>query len=192
MEWAASIRRLRQSNGWKQAVLAELLGVDQATVSRWERGLQTPEVTMRRKLVELMRSRVPEMDRLPLVSIQTSPNPAIAFDRSLRVLALSAPAADLLAIEGETLAGAALSSDFQRALERADHHGLWRGDVAAMRFAVRLGDARHAEMVWTPVIVTGGDVVASAQMRAIDAAEYDRLGGVDGLAIIAMDELAVA
>ena len=36
------LKRLRQSVGYKQAYLAELLEVDQATVSRWERGGQTP------------------------------------------------------------------------------------------------------------------------------------------------------
>ncbi|MEO1106539.1 MAG: helix-turn-helix transcriptional regulator [Pseudomonadota bacterium] len=36
------LKRLRQSIGYKQSHLAELLQVDQATISRWERGGQTP------------------------------------------------------------------------------------------------------------------------------------------------------
>ena len=36
------LKRLRRSVGYKQAYLAELLEVDQATISRWERGGQTP------------------------------------------------------------------------------------------------------------------------------------------------------
>ncbi len=36
------LKRLRRSTGYKQSHLAELLQVDQATISRWERGGQTP------------------------------------------------------------------------------------------------------------------------------------------------------
>lgn len=200
MEWAASIRRLRQANGWKQAALAELMGVDQATVSRWERGLQIPEVTMRRKLVELMRSRLPELDRLQLVSIQASPNPAMAFDHGLRVLAASAQAAamhDLTPAEmvGESLSNR-LSPDLVQALELAERHGLWRGDVAAMHFFAKFAapdcQPRCAQVVWTPVIVAGGDLVVCAQMRQVDLTEYLRLGGIGRTVIIPMDDLAVA
>lgn len=30
------LRELRQSRGWSQAMLAELIGVDRATIGRWE------------------------------------------------------------------------------------------------------------------------------------------------------------
>lgn len=200
MQWAAGIRRLRQSNGWKQATLAEMMGVDQATVSRWERGLQQPEVAMRKRLVELMRSRVPELDRLQLMSIEASPNIAMAFDQDLRVLAVSEAAAALhgqspVELVGETLQYRS-SPDFAWAIERAEECGLWRGAVAAMRFvagfAGRDGRQRHAQMAWTPVFVTGGEVVVCAQLREIDRAEYLRANCADRLVIVAMEDLAVA
>ncbi|WP_445599626.1 LexA family protein [Azospirillum sp. A39] len=40
---AERIRRLRKSRGLNQHEFAELLGVSQPTVSRWERGMQEPE-----------------------------------------------------------------------------------------------------------------------------------------------------
>lgn len=36
------IKTLRQARGWTQLALAEKLGVEQSTVSRWERGQARP------------------------------------------------------------------------------------------------------------------------------------------------------
>ncbi|WP_334176750.1 helix-turn-helix transcriptional regulator [Pseudoxanthobacter sp.] len=38
-----ALKRLRAMRGLKQAAVAEMLGVDQTTVSRWERGIGRPE-----------------------------------------------------------------------------------------------------------------------------------------------------
>ncbi|WP_170413771.1 helix-turn-helix domain-containing protein [Ruegeria atlantica] len=37
------LKRIRRSVGFKQSALAELLRVDQTTISRWENGVQTPD-----------------------------------------------------------------------------------------------------------------------------------------------------
>ncbi|MEZ5826224.1 MAG: helix-turn-helix transcriptional regulator [Geminicoccaceae bacterium] len=43
------LRRLRRASGMKQLALADMLGVDQATVSRWERGQQLPAADMQHR-----------------------------------------------------------------------------------------------------------------------------------------------
>lgn len=201
MQWAAGIRRLRQSNGWKQTTLAEMIGVDQATVSRWERGLQTPELSVRKCLVELMRRRVPELDRLQMLSVEASPNLAVAFDRDFRVIAVSEAAAALFGTTPSVLVGEVLpvrrSPDLSWARDRAEECGLWRGEVAVMRFVACLADAadgvaRHAQVAWTPVFVGSGDVVVCAQMREIDGGEYRRAIRTNRLSVVAMEDLAVA
>lgn len=57
MDWGTTVKALRLRQGLKQAALAEMLGLDQATVSRWERGASTPTVAVqrqvRRKLEEI-------------------------------------------------------------------------------------------------------------------------------------------
>ncbi len=42
------LRRLRRSVGLKQSALADMLEVDQTTVSRWENGVQTPPARIQR------------------------------------------------------------------------------------------------------------------------------------------------
>lgn len=42
MNWSMEIIAFRRRHGLNQADFAELMGVDQATVSRWERGVNQP------------------------------------------------------------------------------------------------------------------------------------------------------
>lgn len=53
------LRSFRRRMGLKQWALADLLGIDQATVSRWERGSRPVDARIWRTLVEMERSRDP-------------------------------------------------------------------------------------------------------------------------------------
>lgn len=53
-DWKAQLLLLRRYHGLKQAVLAEMLNVDQGTVSRWERGVSEPDLSRRKRLRDLM------------------------------------------------------------------------------------------------------------------------------------------
>lgn len=59
MDWARLIRDFRLMRGIKQAAFAEFMGVDQATVSRWETGRQIPELGTQMRLRDLIH-RQPE------------------------------------------------------------------------------------------------------------------------------------
>jgi len=52
--FAQRLRRLRRLMGLKQLVLAQDLGVDQATISRWEAGVQTPSPEIQQKALEVL------------------------------------------------------------------------------------------------------------------------------------------
>ncbi|HSV28907.1 MAG TPA: PAS domain-containing protein, partial [Candidatus Omnitrophota bacterium] len=54
MNWAVIVKRVREQHGLKQAAMAELLGVDQATVSRWECGQHIPALSVRNKLARML------------------------------------------------------------------------------------------------------------------------------------------
>lgn len=61
--WPALVRRLRILSGLKQADLAEQLGVDQCTVSRWERNLCIPDTSVQKRVRDMMYKLEPGIDR---------------------------------------------------------------------------------------------------------------------------------
>lgn len=191
MDWADRIVRLRAARGWKQAALAELMGVDQATVSRWERGLQSPDVASRRRLARLFQREHPPGDRAALLAVEASPHPFLAFAGDLAVVAASPSVGDFFGIGlAELRAGGMaqlLSGDLAEALARAEAAGIWVGAVAGVSFVARVarhGEVRPARFLWTPVILSQGEVVVASQCGAIDEREFAAAGGIRELSII--------
>jgi transcriptional regulator with XRE-family HTH domain len=68
-----STTALRHRHGWTQAQLAQFLGVDTATVSRWERGASRPRVAILAALARLATT--------PPAPIAPAPEPEGAGDR---------------------------------------------------------------------------------------------------------------
>lgn len=53
IKFSENLRQLRHSKGLSQGKLAQLLGVDQRTISSWELGICEPSLTMLAKLCEI-------------------------------------------------------------------------------------------------------------------------------------------
>jgi uncharacterized membrane protein/DNA-binding XRE family transcriptional regulator len=68
----------REQRGWSQARLAELIGTDAATVSRWERGYATPSPYFREHLCRLFEKSSQELGFLPdkQAEIEQQPSPS--------------------------------------------------------------------------------------------------------------------
>lgn len=53
VDWGKSILSIRDKHNFSQEELAEQLGTNQATISRWERGLSKPTFKFQKKLISL-------------------------------------------------------------------------------------------------------------------------------------------
>jgi transcriptional regulator with XRE-family HTH domain len=86
-----SLRAWRAARRVKQAHAAEMLGVSQATISRWENGAQAPSSGEARRLADLLAARPDsDADRALLDLVESSTEPThLVCDLSHRLLAAS-------------------------------------------------------------------------------------------------------
>ena len=59
------LRTARRASGLTQKQLAEALGVESITVSRWERGVTTPSLPRLRRIAEITETSVSDLVRSP-------------------------------------------------------------------------------------------------------------------------------
>lgn len=91
--WPKYVRRYRLRHGLSQAQLAVALGVSQRTVSRWERGEDSPSVTQQKRLRDLGWEPASTLLASLASSIFYCPVPrALTRGTDLTLQALSAPA----------------------------------------------------------------------------------------------------
>ena len=76
----------REQRGWSQARLAELIGTDAATVSRWERGYATPSPYFREHLCRFFEKTTQDLGFLPDKQAESerkqSPSPSLIQEAS--------------------------------------------------------------------------------------------------------------
>ena len=87
--WAQLSKSLRQALNLTQSQMAERLGTDQTSISRWERGLTEPQFEMRQLIEGLAQGQgLATLDHI-VTAVRLSPFPMILVDRRSRVIAAS-------------------------------------------------------------------------------------------------------
>jgi transcriptional regulator with XRE-family HTH domain len=148
---ARSLRRLRSLRGMKQSHLAELLGVSQGTVSRWETGRLTPGPETAGAIARLLAPR-PGADAAlrRLVEAATAPMHLIC-DATHVLLAASSARQAGWRVAAADLMGRSLwryASDEIASLEERLPEFLW--DEGAQALAFRTGANRDADVPIRP------------------------------------------
>jgi uncharacterized membrane protein/DNA-binding XRE family transcriptional regulator len=70
------LKREREQRGWSQARLAELIGTDAATVSRWERGYASPSPHFREHMCRLFEKSAQDLGLLPVKQAESEQKPS--------------------------------------------------------------------------------------------------------------------
>ena len=153
--WPAHVRRIRFLLGLKQADLAEQLGVDQCTVSRWERNLCIPETSVQRRVRDMLRRLEPAISRS---FIEEAPSiVVIGRMESVGLISAASPAAtapyQLNATEMRDLSVYDITSESTRGfMEAVDSNPAWRhGEIAMWNVVLRRPDGNWARFTGAPI-----------------------------------------
>lgn len=201
-DWGPQIRRFRRLRAIKQNALAEQLGVDQATVSRWESGRQVPDLGMQRRLRALMRGAEPRDEVLLKHWIDTALGYTMLTDAERVILAASPSFCVLHEMAPTEVIGMSAVPIFTEELERlwwlAVEHGFFDGEIASVTVVSRfntLSGHRHflgAISVWTPVHLTTGEVLCRADRISLTDEEFTRAREQNGgpIRVVKMGDLS--
>jgi|GEM_PF-2268963 len=197
IDWGAEIRRFRRLRAVKQAALAEMLGVDQATVSRWEGNRQAPDLGMQKRLRALMQGTGTQDEALLRHWVETAVGETALLDAARTLVAASATflarhGLDIPPPKNLSMAGA-FSDELERAWWYAVERGFFEGEVASVTVVAPLrllsGEATlPSRSVWVPVVLPHGDVLCRIDTVILGAA--DRLcSTANTIELVAMRDL---
>ena len=155
----ALIKELRRRLGMTQRQLAEQLNVDQGTVSRWERGAESPRPARRAALQNLLlRDQSRRAMLRSLAFVRHDYLPSTLLDGKLRLVELSASGRRHFVARGQD-PDALLGMSLERYSDRIGkpsfvaavrESGLLKGDCLLFRFVSNLGGRGHAT-VYEPI-----------------------------------------
>lgn len=176
LDWRGQLKRFRKARGLTQAALAELLGVEQATVSRWECDTHQPELGIQRRLRDMIYGHGPGSDRFVFSSTRLSPFPVKLATSDGRNIVASAAAAACHGVMVHQLEGVDYRSFYTEELERnwfkAVELGFFHGELLGVQVYNRWrpldGTLEKACMsYWTPTRLSDGEIIMFGEFRLI-------------------------
>jgi transcriptional regulator with XRE-family HTH domain len=200
-DWAPQLRQFRRLRAIKQIVLAEMAGVDQATISRWERGRTIPDSAMQKRLCSLMR-RTPNDEALLRHWIKSSPAQVVLSTPDRIIVAASSGYAAAHGVAPDEIVGMSTRPMYTEENEfiwqRNRQHGFYRGEVASTLSVLRArrllsGQLSGVKVLWTPVKLSDGRILLRGERTELSdeqfAFEQAAIGGA--VRIVRMDALVL-
>lgn len=157
ISFGARLKRLRRLREMKQSHLADLAGVDQTTVSRWERGVLVPDPKRAAELLRLVGvDGTPTLDRaLARLVRHSTASVHLICDRTHRLLAASPPREKEWRVSATDLLGVGLrcfaTLEIEAAEARLDDLGWHDGAVDSLMLWP--GDGRNGALPIMPVMM---------------------------------------
>jgi DNA-binding XRE family transcriptional regulator len=196
--WSDQLRRYRRVHGLTQAVLAEILNVEQATVSRWERGVHEPDLSVRRRLRELISGPSFNSEEFQLNVIGRSPFAVKVANKQARNLTASSGAASLHGVPRDVLARADYRPYFSDILrdqwDSACRLGFFAGDLCSVQVYTKWRplnglDSKYGISYWTPLRLSDGEIVLISEFREIGSSEFESMPPSERFVVSSMDSV---
>ena len=191
-DWPAHIRQFRRLRALKQANLADMLDVDQATVSRWESGRVVPELAVQRRLRDMMHRAISE-GILARHWTMVSPAQVLLSTPQRRAVAASAGYCAAHGVTQDQIVGMDMTPTHGEESHRLwcmnRDHGFYRGEIASTTLVSRgnslTGQFRDqfVKCLVMPVRLTDGQTFLRSERLALTEVEYRAARAANGGAI---------
>ena len=182
--WARLLRQYRQHNGINQTALAGMLGVDQTTVSRWERGRDVPGIKALRDIRTLLRREITSrQDMVVRARVRHAVWPATVVCRGAIFVECNRGALHEIGHAGEDLRGRSIYGSFgahtDDVTERWEKTGIFSGEVA---LTISINELKtgtekpvYIRTMDTPHVTSGGDIWCVCEVQRIEEENYRRM-----------------
>ena len=202
-EWANRLIWFRRFRGLKQLALAQLLNVDQATVSRWERGQSIPHLRGRERLRDLLR-RATNDDPLLNHAIAAAIGEVVLSNSEDVIIAASRAYSAVNGTTPDDIAGKSIlptyAGDGLHCWRAIHDHGFFNGDVASATAFLRVvplsgkSEERCVMAVCVPVRLSNGCLVLRSEWAAVGEDEFAAGCRQNGgpIRIVMADDLAAS
>lgn len=153
--WPRLCKDLRQALNLTQFQMADRLGVDQASYSRWERGITEPQYDMRRLIQGLAQGQgLATLDNI-VTAVRLSPFPMILVDRGQRIIAASRSSGfmpAMTALEQTPFGEQSNLAEFDAALASS---GFWEQQCPSMEYEAVIDGRKRLAAVVTAMVIRG-------------------------------------
>lgn len=181
--WARLLLRWRSRDGLTQAQLAELLNVDQTSISRWERCIDSPRVSVRQKIRDAMRTSVGErQDNVTRIRVRQALWPQTLVREGAVFLEASCATLREARVTIRDLRGRSIYGTFgqhtDQITEQWERSGIFTGEIALCSTVNKLPSpdgVSYIRTVDTPYFSSTGEIWCTCDVKRIDEAEYQRL-----------------
>lgn len=182
--WARLLRQYRQHNGINQAALAAMLGVDQTTISRWERGRDVPSLKALREIRDLLRREITSrQDMVVRARVRHAVWPATVVCRGAVFVECNQGALREIGLNGVDLRGQSIYGHFgahtDDVTERWEKTGIFSGEIA---LTISINELKtggekpvHIRTMDTPHVTSGGDIWCVCEVQRIEEDSYRRM-----------------
>lgn len=180
--WGVQIRMFRRQRLLKQAALAAMLDIDQASVSRWERDIGIPPERVQRRLRGLLRTaKTP--DQVLKYSVESSFFQVLLADRHRVIWTASTSYCEGHGISRPEIIGLSTRPQFTDSVHQiwneTTQQGFYQGEIAAVRYAARAHtlDGRRdlaIQVLWTPVFLSDGTVLKRTERTVLSEIEFSK------------------
>ncbi|MEN9681676.1 MAG: Antitoxin component of bacterial toxin-antitoxin system, MqsA [Pseudomonadota bacterium] len=152
--WSGYILALRQGLKVNQKEMARLLDVDQASISRWERGIAVPSSSLKNRIADLAKRQGVSTVDDPLNVVRYSPFPVCLVDRNGMVIVVSEAS---LFSEGQNILEQVRDDEREvlaSFIERLSEQGFWGMRCARLDQSMSLMGIER-KVVAIPVMMSG-------------------------------------